>query len=107
MGWARLPEALRAQIRSKAIQVQQINAYQVARQAGMGPHINTVMQACFFALSGVLPRQEALARIRHSIETSYRRKGEAVVAMNLAALDASLEQLVQVLAAPDTPSRIR
>ena len=92
--WARLPEALRAQIRSKGIQVQQINAYQVARQAGMGPHINTVMQACFFALSGVLPRQEALARIRHSIETSYRRKGEAVVAMNLAALDASLEQLV-------------
>ncbi|MCP9910100.1 4Fe-4S dicluster domain-containing protein, partial [Cyanobium sp. BA20m-p-22] len=53
-----------------------------------------VMQACFCALSGVLPRQEALARIRHSIETSYRRKGEAVVAMNLAALDASLEQLV-------------
>ena len=91
--WARLPEALRAQIRSKGIQVQQINAYQVARQAGMGPHINTVMQACFFALSGVLPRQEALARIRHSIETSYRRKGEAVVAMNLAALDASLEHL--------------
>jgi pyruvate-ferredoxin/flavodoxin oxidoreductase len=92
--WARLPEVLRAQIRRKGIQVQQINAYQVARQAGMGPHINTVMQACFFALSGVLPRQQALARIRHSIETSYRRKGEAVVAMNLAALDASLEQLV-------------
>jgi len=92
--WTRLPQALRAQIRSKGIQVQQINAYQVARQAGMGPHINTVMQACFFALSGVLPRQEALARIRHSIETSYRRKGEAVVAMNLAALDASLEHLV-------------
>jgi pyruvate-ferredoxin/flavodoxin oxidoreductase len=91
--WARLPQALRAQIRSKGIQVQQINAYQVARQAGMGPHINTVMQACFFALSGVLPRQQALARIRHSIETSYRRKGEAVVAMNLAALDASLEHL--------------
>ena len=91
--WERLPEALRAQIRSKGIQVQQINAYQVARQAGMGPHINTVMQACFFALSGVLPRQQALARIRHSIETSYRRKGEAVVAMNLAALDASLEHL--------------
>ena len=94
--WARLPQALRAQIRSKGIQVQQINAYQVARQAGMGPHINTVMQACFFALSGVLPRQEALARIRHSIETSYRHKGEAVVAMNLAALDASLEHLLSL-----------
>jgi pyruvate-ferredoxin/flavodoxin oxidoreductase len=62
----------------------------------MGPHINTVMQACFFALSGVLPRQEALARIRHSIETSYRHKGEAVVAMNLAALDASLEHLLSL-----------
>ena len=91
--WARLPELLRTQIRTKGIQVHQINANQVARQTGMGPHINTVMQACFFALSGVLPREEALARIRHSIETSYRRKGEAVVAMNLAALDASLDHL--------------
>jgi len=91
--WARLPETLRSQIRSKGLAVHQINAYQVARQAGMGPHINTVMQACFFALSGVLPRQEALTRIRHSIETSYRRKGKAVVAMNLAALDASLDHL--------------
>jgi pyruvate-ferredoxin/flavodoxin oxidoreductase len=91
--WARLPELLRTQIRTKGIQVHQINANQVARQTGMGPHINTVMQACFLALSGVLPREEALARIRHSIETSYRRKGEAVVAMNLAALDASLDHL--------------
>ena len=91
--WARLPQALRAQIRSKGIQVQQINAYQVARQAGMGPHINTVMQACFFALSGVLPRQEAIERIRDSIRKTYGRKGEAVVAMNLAALDASLDHL--------------
>ncbi|CAK6696398.1 Pyruvate-flavodoxin oxidoreductase [Cyanobium usitatum str. Tous] len=91
--WERLPQALRAQIRSKGIQVQQINAYQVARQAGMGPHINTVMQACFFALSGVLPRQEAIERIRDSIRKTYGRKGEAVVAMNLAALDASLDHL--------------
>ena len=92
--WARLPATLRTQIRRKRIAVHQINAYRVARQAGMGPHINTVMQACFFALSGVLPRAEALARIRRAIETSYRRKGVAVVAMNLAALDASLEHLV-------------
>ena len=91
--WARLPQALRAQIRSKGIQVQQINAYRVARHAGMGPHINTVMQACFFALSGVLPRQEAIERIRDSIRKTYGRKGEAVVAMNLAALDASLDHL--------------
>jgi pyruvate-ferredoxin/flavodoxin oxidoreductase len=91
--WARLPEHLRATIRRQHLRVFVINATAVAREAGMGPHINTVMQACFFALSGVLPRQEALVRIRHAIETSYRRKGEAVVAMNLAALDASLDHL--------------
>ncbi|SBO43385.1 pyruvate:ferredoxin (flavodoxin) oxidoreductase [Cyanobium sp. NIES-981] len=91
--WARLPEALRGQIRRGGLAVHVINAYRVAREAGMGPHINTVMQACFFALSGVLPRQEALERIRASIHHSYGRKGEAVVAMNLAALDASLDHL--------------
>ncbi|MBE9173389.1 pyruvate:ferredoxin (flavodoxin) oxidoreductase [Cyanobium sp. LEGE 06143] len=91
--WIRLPEPVRQQIRQAGLQVHQINAERVARQAGMGPHINTVMQACFFALSGVLPRQEAIARIRASIHQNYGRKGEAVVAMNLAALDASLDHL--------------
>ncbi|EDY37766.1 pyruvate:ferredoxin (flavodoxin) oxidoreductase [Cyanobium sp. PCC 7001] len=91
--WARLPEALRQQIRQGGLEVHVINAYRVAREAGMGPHINTVMQACFFALSGVLPREEALERIRASIRHTYGRKGEAVVAMNLAALDASLDHL--------------
>lgn len=91
--WIRLPEALRQQIRDADLQVHQINAERVAREAGMGPHINTVMQACFFALSGVLPREEAIARIRASIHHNYGRKGEAVVAMNLAALDASLDHL--------------
>jgi pyruvate-ferredoxin/flavodoxin oxidoreductase len=91
--WERLPEPLRSQIRAQGIRVHQINADRVARQAGMGPHINTVMQACFFALSGVLPREEAIERIRASIRKTYGRKGEPVVAMNLAALDASLEHL--------------
>ncbi|MFM9101896.1 MAG: 2-oxoacid:acceptor oxidoreductase family protein, partial [Cyanobium sp.] len=91
--WARLPERLRRTIRRQTLRVFVINATEVARQAGMGPHINTVMQACFFAVSGVLPRQEAIARIRASIQHSYGRKGEAVVARNLAALDASLDHL--------------
>jgi pyruvate-ferredoxin/flavodoxin oxidoreductase len=91
--WARLPERLRQAIRSQQLRVFVINASRVAREAGMGPHINTVMQACFFALSGVLPREEAIARIRASIHHTYGRKGEAVVARNLAALDASLDHL--------------
>ena len=91
--WARLPERLRQAIRSHTLRVFVINATAVAREAGMGPHINTVMQACFFAVSGVLPREEAIARIRASIHKTYGRKGEAVVARNLAALDASLDHL--------------
>ena len=92
--WARLPQPIRAVIREKQLAVWVINACQVAREAGMGPHINTVMQACFFAVSGVLPRGEAIEKIRASIHKSYGRKGEAVVARNLQALDASLEQLL-------------
>jgi pyruvate-ferredoxin/flavodoxin oxidoreductase len=91
--WARLPEALRRRIRERELQVWQINATRVAREAGMGPHINTVMQVCFFALSGVLPQDEAIRCIREAIRRNYGRKGEAVVAMNLRAVDASLDQL--------------
>jgi len=94
--WARLPEELRQQIQERQLQLWLINATRVAREAGMGPHINTVMQACFFAVSGVLPREEALDCIRQSIRKRYARKGEAVVAMNLKALDASLEHLAQL-----------
>ncbi len=91
--WRRLPAPLRAAIRSKQLDVWVINAYRVAREAGMGPHINTVMQVCFFAVSGVLPRPEAIERIRASIAHTYGAKGEAVVAMNLRAVDATLEHL--------------
>ena len=92
--WLRMPAQLRQRIREREQQVWQINATRVAREAGMGPHINTVMQVCFFALSGVLPQAEAIERIREAIRHSYGRKGEAVVAMNLRAVDASLDQLV-------------
>ena len=94
--WRRLSERLRQTIRAKRLVVWLIDASAVARQAGMGPHINTVMQACFFAVSGVLPRDEAISRIRSSLEKAYGRKGEAVVAMNLRALESSLEHLHQL-----------
>ena len=91
--WSRLPQGLRGQIREQQLRVWVIDASGVARDAGMGSRINTVMQAGFFAVSGVLPREEAIERIRASIRKTYGRKGEAVVAMNLAALDASLDHL--------------
>ena len=94
--WRRLPAPLRAAIRAKQLDVWVINAYRVAREAGMGPHINTVMQVCFFAVSGVLPRPEAIERIRASIRHTYGAKGEAVVAMNLRAVETTLEHLARL-----------
>ena len=91
--WNRLPDHLRQCIRDRQLKVWQVDASRVARQVGMGPRINTVMQAGFFALSGVLPQQNAMERIRESIAKTYGPKGDAVVAMNLAALEASLDQL--------------
>ncbi|MEB3321551.1 MAG: pyruvate:ferredoxin (flavodoxin) oxidoreductase, partial [Synechococcaceae cyanobacterium] len=91
--WRRMPAAMRRRVRELNLRVWVINAYRVAREAGMGPRINTVMQACFFAVSGVLPRREAIEKIRVSIRKTYGRKGEAVVAMNLQALEATLDHL--------------
>ena len=73
-----------------------IDAVKVAKEAGMGGRINTVMQTCFFAISGVLPRDEAIAAIKHAIEKTYGRRGEAVVKKNFAAVDASLDHLHEV-----------
>jgi pyruvate-ferredoxin/flavodoxin oxidoreductase len=103
--WHRLPESLQHQIREKQLQVQIINASQVAKDAGMGQHINTVMQVCFFALAGVLPGDEAIAegrpkvndRIKQSIRKTYSKKGESVVEMNLRAVDRTLENLYPVI----------
>ena len=94
--WQRLPQAIQQQIIEKQIQVYAINAYPVARQAGMGGRINTVMQVCFFALAGVLPRAEAIAAIKQAIRKTYGKKGEEVVAMNMKAVDSSLDHLQPV-----------
>ena len=73
-----------------------IDAVEVARAAGMGGRINTVMQTCFFAISGVQPREEAIAAIKHSIEKTYGKRGESIVRKNFAAVDSSLENLHEV-----------
>ncbi|HEV2326930.1 MAG TPA: 4Fe-4S binding protein, partial [Terracidiphilus sp.] len=80
----------------KKIEFYVIDGYKVARDAGMGTRINTIMQTCFFAISGVLPREEAIAQIKKSIQKTYGKRGEAVVQKNFAAVDHALAHLEKV-----------
>lgn len=94
--WDKLPRAAQKDILDKKLKVYTIDAQSVAEASGMGRRINTVMQVCFFAISGVLPRDEAIAAIKESIITTYGRKGEEVVNMNLKAVDNTLEHLHEI-----------
>jgi pyruvate-ferredoxin/flavodoxin oxidoreductase len=94
--WDRLPRPVQDTIAERGIRLFVIDASRVARDAGMGRRINTVMQACFFALSGVLPRDEAIRQIKQSIEKTYRSKGRVVVEKNFTAVDAALDHLHEV-----------
>ncbi len=91
--WSRLPEAAREEILEKQLRCYVIDAAKVANETGLGGRINTIMQTCFFALSGVLPRDEAIAHIKHAIEKSYGRKGEHIVQQNCLAVDRALVEL--------------
>jgi pyruvate-ferredoxin/flavodoxin oxidoreductase len=94
--WDNLPRTAQETIVNKKLRFYVIDGVDVARKAGMGGRINTVMQTCFFAISGVLPRADAIAAIKHSIEKTYGKRGESVVRKNFAAVDASLENLHEV-----------
>ncbi len=94
--WDHLPRAVQEQIVTKKLRLFVIDAYQVARDIGMGARINTIMQPCFFAISGVLPPDEAIAAIKRSIEKTYGKRGEAVVRKNFAAVDGALAHLHEV-----------
>ncbi|MGD8359228.1 MAG: pyruvate:ferredoxin (flavodoxin) oxidoreductase, partial [Lysobacterales bacterium] len=94
--WGRLPEKLQRQIVEKEVRVHAIDAYQVARETGMGTRINTIMQACFFKLAGVMDTDEAIAEIKKAIEKTYRKKGAEVVEKNFAAVDEALSHLFEV-----------
>ncbi|HSB12030.1 MAG TPA: pyruvate:ferredoxin (flavodoxin) oxidoreductase [Blastocatellia bacterium] len=100
--WDHLPRAVQKQIIDKHLRFYVINAYEVARETSMGVRINTIMQTCFFAISGVLPRDEAIQKIKDSIKKTYGNRGEAVVKQNYKAVDAALDHLHVV----DTPSRV-
>ena len=94
--WERLPREARRAIVDRRLRFFVIDADAVARQAGLGRHVNTVMQTAFFALAGVLPKERAIAAIKTSIAKTYGRKSEALVAMNQAAVDAALSGLREV-----------
>ena len=94
--WDHLPRTVQEHIINKKLRFFVIDGYRVAHDAGMGGRINTVMQTCFFAISGVLPRGEAIAAIKRAIEKTYGKRGQAVVQRNFAAVDNSLENLHEV-----------
>ncbi len=94
--WHHLTYEVQKQIIDKKLKFYTINAVEVARETGMGQRINTIMQACFFAISNILPREQAIAEIKNAIKKTYSKKGDAIVQKNFAAVDASLAHMHEV-----------
>ncbi len=94
--WEHLPRAVQQQIIDKKLKFYAINAYEVARQTGMGARINTIMQTCFFKLANVIPADEAIEKIKGAIKKTYGKKGQEIVRMNFAAVDQALENLHEI-----------
>ena len=100
--WDQLPREVQQDIVDKQIKFWVIDAYSVAKNAGLGRRISTVMQTCFFAISEMLPREQAIQKIKEAIHRTFIRKGENVVQMNYAAVDGALDNLFQV----DVPGQV-
>lgn len=94
--WEKLPNNIQRIIIEKNLKLYVIDAYIVARNANLGGKINTIMQTCFFAISGILPREQAIETIKGSIEKAYKKKGEKIVKMNFDAVDHTLKNLHEV-----------
>ena len=102
--WPMLPRTIQQEIVVKRLKFHVIDAYKVAREAGMGGRINTIMQTCFFAISNVLPREQAIAAIKNAIRKTYGKRGQAVVEKNFAAVDQALANLFEVKVPEQTSS---
>jgi pyruvate-ferredoxin/flavodoxin oxidoreductase len=98
--WDNIPAEVQRQIIDKHLKFYIVDGYSVARDAGMPGRINTVLQTCFFALSGVLPREQAIDEIKHAIDLTYGKFGESVLQKNYDAVDGALAALYPV----DVPS---
>ena len=94
--WDNLPREMQEAILEKKLKFYVINGYEVAEKTGMGQRMNTIMQTAFFAISGVLPREQAIEQIKKAIKKTYGKRGEAVVQQNFAAVDGTLENLFEV-----------
>ncbi len=104
--WDKMPRKVQQDIIDKKLKFYVINAYDVAKDTGMGTRINTVMQVCFFAISGILPREEAITAIKEAIRKTYGGKGEEIVKKNFAAVDQTLENLHEVKIPAKATSKI-
>ena len=102
--WNQLRREVQQQVIEKQLHFYVVDAYRIAQEAGLAGRINTVMQTCFFALSGILPRDEAIAKIKEAIRKTYDRKGETILRMNSDAVDASLAGLSKVQVPSGTTS---
>ena len=105
--WDHLPVEVQSQLIAKKAKFYVIDAYQVARETGMGSRMNTIMQVCFFAISKVLPRAEAIEAIRQSIRDTYGKKGEEVVQKNLRAVEETLAHIFEVSVPEKTTSQVQ
>ncbi|RLA38276.1 MAG: pyruvate:ferredoxin (flavodoxin) oxidoreductase, partial [Gammaproteobacteria bacterium] len=94
--WETLTQRMQQQMIDKKLRFYTIDAIAVAHETGMGARINTVMQTCFFAISGILPRDQAIASIKRAVEKTYGAKGKSIVERNFAAIDTTLAQLHEV-----------
>lgn len=104
--WDKLPRRVQEHIIQKKLKFYTIDATRVARDTGMGGRINTIMQTCWFALSGVLPRDQAIEEIKNSIKKTYGRKGEEIVRMNIQCVEQSLANLFEVKVPAQATSQI-
>ena len=104
--WDSLPRTLQQQIIEKKLKFYAIDAYKVASDVGLGGRINTIMQACFFAISNVLPKDEAMTHIKEAIKKTYGKRGEEVVRQNYEAVDRALENLHQIAVPAQATSTI-
>ncbi|MDD2920650.1 MAG: pyruvate:ferredoxin (flavodoxin) oxidoreductase [Anaerolineales bacterium] len=94
--WDTLQSEVQSAIIEKKLKFYVINGYEVAEKTGMGQRVNTIMQTAFFAISGVLPREQAIEEIKHAIQKTYGKRGEAVVKKNFDAVDATVANLYEV-----------
>jgi len=104
--WDRLPRPVQQQIIDRKLKLYAINAYDVAKQTGMGSRINTIMQTCFFYLSGILPQDQAIAEIKKAIEKTYSKKGKDIVEKNFHAVDQAVANLHEIPVPAEATSEI-